>query len=207
MLLNRPKATITEVDEDECAIEVSNVQSWEPLTPLQTPQGQANIIHAEADKLWLDNVDGMQTGQQISQDKYIGDLTDLFEQFGQEWTRRWDRHLHTDPNRWNPVISFAEQVLPRPPAMQCDPISIAEWDEAIRRKSKRAATGPDGVSREDMLHWPTEAKQALLDILHKIEKGEPWPRQMVTGFVVALEKTPGAETVNQYRPITLFSLG
>ena len=29
---------------------------------------------------------------------------------------------------------------------------------------------------------------------------------MVTGFVVALEKNPGAETVNQYRPITVFSL-
>ena len=29
---------------------------------------------------------------------------------------------------------------------------------------------------------------------------------MITGFVVALEKTPNAATVNQYRPITVFSL-
>ena len=206
MLLNRPTANITHVEDHECAIEVSQEKHWDTAIPLQTPVGQANIIHAEQDKLWLDNVEGLQSGQMVSQDKYIGDLTELFEQFGQEWSRRWDRHLHVDPNRWNPIISFAEQVLPRPPPMKCDPISIEEWDSAIKRKSKRAATGPDGVSREDMLHWPAEAKQALLEIFHRIENGEQWPRQMVTGFVVALEKTPGAETVNQYRPITLFSL-
>ena len=56
-------------------------------------------------------------------------------------------------------------------------------------------------------HEPhSEAKLAMLEILNKIEQGQPWPQQLITGFVVALEKTPGAETVNQYRPITVFSL-
>ena len=86
-------------------------------------------------------------GYQVSQDKYVGELTQLFQHFADEWTKRWGRHLHTDPSRWDLIIAFAEQVLLRPPPMHCQPITVEEWDAALRKKSKRAATGPDGMSR------------------------------------------------------------
>ena len=47
MLLNRPTANITHVEDHECAIEVSQEKHWDTAIPLQTPVGQANIIHAE----------------------------------------------------------------------------------------------------------------------------------------------------------------
>jgi hypothetical protein len=205
MLLNQPAATVTRV-EDDSSIVVHPEQQWDPAVPLQTPEGIKTIIHAEPDQIWIDDTENLQPGSKISQEKYVGELTALFAQFGQEWTKRWDRHLQIDPSRWDPIIAFAETVLPKPPPMEYHAITVEEWDCALRHKSKKAATGPDGVSRQDLLEWPLEAKQALLGIFHSIENGQPWPKQMITGFVVALEKTPNAATVNQYRPITVFSL-
>ena len=202
MLLNQPAATVTRV-EDDSSIVVHPEQQWDPAVPLQTPEGIKTIIHAEPDQIWIDDTENLQPGSKISQEKYVGELTALFDQFGQEWTKRWDRHLQIDPSRWDPIIAFAETVLPKPPPMEYHAITVEEWDCALRHKSKKAATGPDGVSRQDLLEWPLEAKQALLGIFHSIENGQPWPKQMITGFVVALEKTPNAATVNQYRPITV----
>eukprot|EP00435_Cladocopium_sp_Y103_P012744 s1175_g3.t1 len=206
MLLNQPKAAISHVDPEDNSIELHREQDWDSEVSLQTPAGVIPIVHAEPDKLWIQDVATLEVGQQVHQEQYVGELTQLFEQFGQEWSRRWDRHVNTDPCRWDDVVSFAESVLPRPPPMECHPITVEEWDQAVRKKSKKSATGPDGISRVDLLNWPLEAKQAFLRLFERIESGEPWPRQLVTGFVVALEKTPNAATVNQYRPITLFSL-
>ena len=206
MLLNKPAATVIAVDQPDQAVEVAPNQKWDATIPLQLPNGSSHVIHAEPDKLWVDQLHDVEVGDKIYQDQYVGELTELFRQFGQEWTKRWDRHLEVDARKWDPVIAFAEQVLPMPSPMEYKPLTVADWDNALRKKSKKAATGPDGLSRADMLHWPLPAKQALVDLLNRIEQGLPWPQQMVTGFVVALEKTPGAETVNQYRPITVFSL-
>ena len=51
-----------------------------------------------------------------------------------------------------------------------------------------------------------QTTERLLAMLEAIEQGSQWPIQAVTGFVMALEKTAGATTVDQYRPITVFSL-
>eukprot|EP00435_Cladocopium_sp_Y103_P038615 s1411_g10.t1 len=204
MLIDKQDAVVTHVDVDDCSIEVNKEHAWDESLPLQLPTKQVAVIHATPDKLWLDQIDAVQVGDRISQEEYIGDLATLFDRFGQEWTKRWDRHLHTDPQRWDPVVSFAHQVLPVPPPMEYKPLTVQDLDEAIKRKSKKAATGPDGLSRADLLRWPYLAKELLVDLFNKIEQGQPWPRQMITGFVVALEKTPNASAVGQYRPITLF---
>ena len=206
MLLEKAESIITHVDHDDVSVEFSKEANWTETSPVYCGQHRAEIIHATPDKLWLTTVDGLQPGETMTQEAYIGDLTDLFDRFGKEWTRRWDKHLDVEDDRWEPVISFAEKALPKPPPMEYRALTVADWDEAVKKKSRKAATGPDGVSKADLLHWPNQAKQILVDIFNKIEQGCPWPRQMVTGFVVALEKTPGAATVNQYRPITLFSL-
>ena len=206
MLLNRPHATVVEVDVENNAVVVEPEQDWHESCPLQLPGGASQVVHAEPDKVWVDDLRGVQLGDRVSQEQFVGELNALFQQFGKEWKKRWDRHANFSSSKWDPVISFAEMVLPRPPPMSVSPITVADWDAAVRRKSKKAATGPDGLSRQDLMNWPLTAKQLLVDLINRIEQGLSWPQQMVTGFVVALEKTPGAETVNQYRPITVFSL-
>lgn len=51
--------------------------------------------------------------------------------------------------------------------------------------------------------WLTDQ---LLQVIHQVECGKAWPQQAIEGFIISLEKIPGASTVNGFRPITLFSL-
>ena len=90
--------------------------------------------------------------------------------------------------------------------MDYRPITVATWRAAVRRKHARSSTGPDGVSRVDLLLLPLDLTQALLDLCHHAEATGEWPRQMLDGVVTALEKIPDASLVGQFRPITVLSL-
>ena len=90
-------------------------------------------------------------------------------------------HYDVDPDRWDPIIQFADLALPRPPPMQYCPITKEEWTKALKSKRKKAATGPDGVSRQDLLNLPDQATEALLELFAGIEAGNQWPRQLVLG--------------------------
>eukprot|EP00435_Cladocopium_sp_Y103_P043522 s870_g12.t1 len=90
--------------------------------------------------------------------------------------------------------------------MDCPPITYAMWRQALKRKSRRAAVDPDGVTRADLLHMPKSLTMQLLDILARVEQGHAWPTQMLVGFIIALEKVEHACEVNQYRPVCIFSL-
>ena len=139
----------------------------------------------------------------LEQENYIGRLTDLFAKFGDEWRSRWDRNFNVDPDRWDPIVQFAELALPRPEPMPCQRITKEEWLRALKSKKKHAATGPDGVSRQDLLHLPDQVTDSLLDMLNEIEMGASWPRQLVLGIVAALAKIPTASQTKHYRPITI----
>ena len=50
---------------------------------------------------------------------------------------------------------------------------------------------------------PPEGTGLLLKLFQHVEQGRPWPAQLTMGIVSALEKTPNAAAVQQYRPITV----
>lgn len=58
----------------------------------------------------------------------------------------------------------------------------------------------------DLLNLPDTLTESLLCLLHQVECGSPWPQQMVVGIVKALAKHPMAQMVQEFRPITVFSL-
>ena len=206
MLVTDHISKVVEVDNDECAVIVEPPCAWEPDKPIVIGNAKADIVHAEPDKLWLESVTNVCQGQEVRQDLYFGELADLFKQFGEAWRTRWDRHLHVEDTKWDPVISLAKQVLPQPEPMQYQPISYEEWNAALRRKKRKSAIGPDGMAKLDLINMSRPTTERLLEMLTAIEKGAHWPVQAVTGFVMALEKTPGATSVDQYRPITVFSI-
>jgi hypothetical protein len=85
-------------------------------------------------------------------------------------------------------------------------ISLDTWYNTLKKKKSRSAVGPDGWSRQDLLHMPKYQTQVLLDLLYAIECGKEWPSSLLVGLVHSLEKIPNASKISQYRPITLFSV-
>ena len=205
-LVDKHESIVQEVDSTEYSIVVSPPKTWNSEIKLMANGKTFEIIHAEEDKLWLDQIEGLEEGMKIHQEMLVGNICDLFNRFGQEWKARWDRHLTTSDSFWDPIVDFAKHAIPPQTEMEYQPITIDMWNEELRKKRKHAAVGPDGISKTDLMNLPRDLTLRLLKILEKVEQGQEWPTQMLVGFVVALEKVPGAQVVGQYRPITIFAL-
>ena len=135
----------------------------------------------------------------------VGDVTTMIHMFENEWAPRWQRHADPNMHTWTPVLDFIKTALPNKTAA-FPPIDLVTWKKAVARKKSWAAIGPDGLSRADLLNAPDCITQDFLDIIQGVEEGQPWPSQALTGVVAALAKVPTAQTVNQYRPITILSM-
>ena len=206
VLIDHCVSTIAEVLPDESACVLSNEVKWSEETPILHNNLPIETIQITEDKLWVENIERFHVGDEVKQDNYIGDLTELFEKFGHAWRQRWDRHASTDCSFWDPIVDFARTTLPVLPHWQYEPITYQEWMSALRKKRKRAATGPDAMARLDLINMPKDLVDQLLALLAKIESGSTWPQQAVVGFVVSLEKVAGASSTNAYRPITVLSV-
>ena len=90
--------------------------------------------------------------------------------------------------------------------MNLEPISAAEWRNAVRKKPSKAGVGPDGVSRADLLRLPEILVQRMIAIYSEAETSSRWPKHIVLGVVSALTRSQDASRVGQYRPITVFSI-
>lgn len=205
MLLDSKYSTVTQVDSADSAVEVSPPRDWQNA-PLRVGKTCQEPIHVEPDKLWLPSTDAIQPGDVVQQHVPIGTYPEIFHAFSEEWKQRWDRHRFVDDSRWDEIIDFATMVLPRLPEMQYGRITYEEWIAAVRKKPARAAVGPDSISRQDLLNMPRDLAEALLDLLFEVESTGSWPAQLCEGFIIALEKQPGASTPDQFRPITVFAL-
>eukprot|EP00438_Fugacium_kawagutii_P016204 Skav224054 [mRNA] locus=scaffold534:331640:336358:- [translate_table: standard] len=206
MLLRQGEAQILEVDPDQSAVVTTDCPTWDVEAKVRINGVSRTVIHSTEDKLWLDSIEGVSTGDKVVQETTVGSLVDLFDAFASEWSKRWDRHVNTDPSFWDPIMDFVNNHMPQPTPMDYGPITYEQWVHCLRRKSCKAATGPDGVSRQDMLNMPRQVVQLLLDVLWDVEQGGQWPEQAINGIVLALEKQAGARFVQQFRPITLFPL-
>ena len=204
MLVDTRLSRVTSVDASEHAIEVHPPQQWSAEEPVQIQDTLHDPIHSEPDKLWLEDIQSIQAGDRITQNQIIGDLPALFHAFGQEWSKRWDKHAGVPEEAWHTVIRFVDEMLPATPPMEYTEITLARWKHSLRRKPAKAATGPDSMSRADLLNLPDDLTNQLLQILQQAELTGHWPIQLVEGFVVALEKQADAAHVSQFRPITVF---
>ena len=104
-------------------------------------------------------------GQVISQQQPVADLPGLFAAFGAEWSKRWMRHEYIDTAHWQQVLSSLPEVSS--PSLVLRELSVPVWKAAVKAKHVHSATGPDGVSRADLLalpdactHGPTRPLQA-----------------------------------------------
>ena len=206
VLQDSTTATVTEVDHEQVALILDKPNSF-ASGEILSPHGPFTPIAMCEDVIWPESVANFVPGQVLRQEHFVGQLEELFQRFAEEWKARWDKHKDVPTGLWSPLKEFYELAQPPGPSQTYQPITIQQWKKAVARKKLKAASGPDGWSRQDLLQLPDDLTQAILNLLTRVEKGQAcWPIQWLTGIVHSLEKQEGAATVSNYRPITVFSL-
>ena len=208
MLDDSKTVEVVESDPSDCSLTLKSQVHFDPAYPITSSKGPIRPIMITEDKIWVEEDDLIPAGTYLRQDKFVGDLNELFQRFAKEWSKRWDRHLEVDDQYWEPVVSFLATAMDKQPQMELRPITPEVWLKTLKKKKSKAAVGPDGWARADLLAMPIDLIKGLLTILHSIENEETqeWPITRITGFVHSLEKMPSARLVTNYRPITVFSL-
>ena len=204
-LLHEIQAEVSEVDSQECAVVLATPQPIDAQLPVWIAGTAHEAIHADHDKVWLTDVEGIAVGDPVAQRQELGDLQDLFDAFHSQWKERWCRHDQLPFSHWDSVIGFAREVMrpaPVPHLVVTPELILAE----AHKKKKRSATGLDGVSRDDIIQADQCTLQSLASMIHRAESDGGWPAQVLAGKVHSLAKTTNAATVSQFRPITVFGL-
>ena len=175
----------------------------EGLQTISVNQIPVQIAHQGPAEFTMPLESAQQLTDEIQVREIVGDIPPIMNAFEAEWAPRWQKHDEVDHSKWDPAINFFKTALP---ARQVDfpPITPEAWRNAVNKKKKGAAVGPDGVTKQDLANLPDSILSQLLLLIRAIELGAPWPTQAVTGAVAALAKTPLAEEVTQFRPICIF---
>ena len=205
VLFHEVSNTVTEVDHLDHAVEFSASCPWKPESPVFHRGRQINVHHAENDKLWLEDIQGVEVGDLVVQPQSAGSLQELFKAFAEQWKTRWIRHSHVPAERWEVIIAFAEQHL-RPveaPELALTPSLLRA---VIHRKKRLAATGLDGVSRRDLIALDSNGIASLLSLYRKAGTTGCWPQQVLNGAVKSLAKKVAPATPDHFRPVTVFSM-
>jgi len=146
------------------------------------------------------------SGSELEQVQNLSSVADLQSEFKSLWAPRWQLHAAASPSDWQRFLDFAVAFLPKH-NITLPSITTELWYGAVRRFKPRAARGPDGWARLDLLHLPRARTLELLQFLDSIERAErPWPQQLVLGFVCLLCKGNGRTDAQGYRPICLYSI-
>ena len=196
---------VTQNEPDSWTLKVDQIDKVNSTTTLEVAGSDIPIQEVLEEDIVVQTPHTFQTGATIASTTIVGNLAEMFQEFNKEWSKRWQRHENVNDERWTTIIEFAKLALPTK-QMTFRPITLQQWKQALQSKKRKTASGADGVSRSDLLHMPNKLTEKLLEILHAVEQGNPWPNQAMVGIVAAIAKVPGARTVNQFRPITVLTL-
>ena len=147
-----------------------------------------------------------QVGQTVEQVQTLVSVKDVQDEFVSLWSPKWRRHVGTPPDTWHRIVSFAQSFLPRLD-LRLPPLTVEAWVQALRRLKVRAARGPCGWARDDLLSLPEARTRELLGVLEAIETGRSeWPAQLLEGQVFLLSKRNSQLGTNGFRPICIYSV-
>ena len=171
-----------------------------PMGLLMPDQHEAGRLHFRLDPQ-------LQLGDTLVQETLKGELNEVFEAFHNLWSPRWNKHNSTTEEKWKPFAEFVCKEIPQPSSQLVLPeITVEEWIKTAKAKKSSTATGPDGISKLDLVNMPLDLVKQLVRIFRDIERGQPWPKCLLTGLISAIEKTENAKGPGDYRPITVLSL-
>ena len=149
----------------------------------------------------------LEVGDVVHQDNFVGDVRAVFDAFSALWSPMWNKHMDTPAEHWEPLMQQIASQVPRPSqAFVLQPISCEQWLAAAKRRPVSSATGPDGVSRNDLLLMPPNLVRKLVAEITAVENGQRrWPQACLVGLITSIEKTDNACHPGQFRPITVLS--
>lgn len=204
-LLESARSCVVEVDPEDMAIVIDPPCQFDETVPVQVGDVAIPIIHATDTKLYLESLDAVAVDNKVCQSKAVGALDDLFLAFREQWQKRWCKHDNLPHSHWNELIGFARHAVPSHPFNYL-PITPELLRAEVGRKKKNSATGLDGVTRQDLLTLDFPTLASFCGMFERASSDGAWPKQVVCGRVSSLAKTLQAAEVNQYRPITVFSM-
>ena len=205
VLIDSCEAEIQEVYPLENKCEVHSKAPLSLHQPVCCQGSSLKLLDVNGTMLQFEDLGPMQQGDVVRQTTVIADIPAIFEAFKQEWEPRWNRHQHILDSQWDQICSFAQQTL-KPICWNFPQWTAERFAQVVRSKKATAATGPDGVTRQDLVSLPTHAVQSILKVFHRVEGQAQWPLQLTNGIVSSLEKTPDAQSVKQYRPVVIYPI-
>ena len=205
ILMQPIQATITEVRPDEMMVVLDRVAHFDITRPIICHGEPLSVIHAEHDAVWVESVDGLQPGVSVCQTTCKGTQQELFELFLTTWKQMWERHVDVPQSRWQTILDFARQHLPRR-TLDWPLLDVEALSACISQKRLTTSGGLDGVSLRDLRALPHAALNNFISMFQHAEQTGLWPTQVVAGKVSCLAKTECPRQALDFRPITVLGL-
>lgn len=205
-ILSKSIVHVSYVSTDHKHIEYTPAR-LDTTQPVFGPVGMLMPDSHEAGKMDFQMDPQIQTGDTLVQQTLQGELSEVFDAFHNLWSPRWNKHRDTDADRWKPFADFVQnEIHPPSEPFSFPEITVSEWKKVVRSKKAASATGPDGISKADLVHMPDDLTHQMVQLFNSIEQGRQWPKCLLTGLISAIEKTEHAQGPSDYRPITVLSM-
>ena len=138
ILMQPLKATVEAVDGDTGLITLDKPYQFCQDRVFACNGHPLQVIHHEADALWVEDVAGVEVGSTVSQTRVVGTHDELEHEFVQAWRARWMRHAEVPASRWEVIVNFAKRFLPRA-HLQWDSLTPVAMKQILRTKKKRTS--------------------------------------------------------------------
>ena len=197
-LLERLEVGIEEIRPDEASLILAQPVQLLPDLPVVVQGKVLEVIHHEHDQLWVTDVSGIEQGQTVCQERATLSVGEIIQKFHDVWTPRWNKASHVLPDQCVQICGVAERALPKLD-WNFQPWTPGRVVSAVSRKKKTSGRGPDGVTQLDLAALPPKAVDSCV-------AGQNWPLQVASGFVNSLAKHLQACNIDDFRPVTVYSL-
>ena len=210
-LLKTSEHTIIAVDSEHGTVKVNEPLALQSTTT--TLQDLPAVVHSAsaqtspADSSWYSIESDVVPvpGQTLKQITALSTFDAIQQELINLWKPRWNHHETLPTDVWDRVLAFAWHYFPQL-QLPYAPISHIDICEVLRAGKGLRTKGPDAWDKGDILALPSIFGEDMAGLFSTVERGIPWPSQIVQGHVNCLEKVHGASQVGQFRPVVLFSL-
>lgn len=196
------EATILEVHADPPCLVTDTPIPWDPACPLEVNGTFITLGYQADNDLFVDQVNSEWIDAKVRQTHRDKSPSQTIDRLTQYWMQYWQL----------PDLTHLVEDLPdlpdgsEWPQLQLPPITPTRLRQHLKSMSTYAATGPDGVSRADLLHLSDDMLQELIAVYDIAESTGTWPDAALHGLIRSLAKTTDALTPSQTRPIQVLSL-
>ena len=197
--------TVLGIDAPTCALHLDRPLELAGRSTWTLNGRRIFVLDSEDDTCIVSHLPPLTPGDELHQHQVLSQIDEVHSAFVDFWRPRWNAYKDVSATDWARVTAFAQAHM-RPLSFELPPIDHDSWQRYLRRYKPTAARGVDGLSHLDFINMPPLLEKQALDLLGRVESGEPWPQQTRFGVVQALAKVEGAHEVSTFRPIVVLSL-